>query len=312
VLSRRQLLATSAGLALAPRVAAAAHSDPTAGLVSPHFTVRDIRLTAGKPTERFTLLVPKISEKRPVPLVVLLHGLGETHDPEAGVYAWLRRYGLATAYNRLHAPPIEALGARHWTATALAKTNAELAERPFGGFAIACPYTPNVYRARSRRAALDRYADWISDVVVPRARVEANIIADSGHTSIDGCSLGGYVGLEVFLRKPEIFHAWGSVQGALGMHRIAGYVERLAAAIAKHGPRRIHLETSDRDAFRKDNERLSRALSKASIPHDFSLLRGPHNQPFLRDSGTIHMLMWHDRLYGRPQTHVPQGHPTEQ
>ncbi len=298
MLSRRRLLATSASAMLFPRSALSA-SPPPANLSSKHYAVRDITLDHSQPYNRFTLLVPTLSKTRPVPLLVLLHGLGETHDPRTGAYAWLERYGLARAYDRLHRPPVRALDdrARYWTSTKLSEINQQLAARPFRGFAIACPYTPNVYRAPSRQRILDRYADWISDAVVPRARSEANIIADAAHTSLDGCSLGGYVGLEVFLRKSSEFHAWGSVQGALGNHRIPGYIERLKAIVTPQSRHRLHLETSHADAFRGVNERFSRSLRAASLPHDFSLLRGPHNQPFLRDSGTLNMLLWHDRLY---------------
>ncbi|MFP6687439.1 MAG: hypothetical protein VB934_22160 [Polyangiaceae bacterium] len=298
MLSRRRLLATSASAMLFPRSALSASPRP-AKLSSKHYAVRDITLDHSQPWNRFTLLVPTLSKTRPVPLLVLLHGLGETHDPRTGAYAWLERYGLAMAYDRLHRPPVRALDdrARYWTNTKLSEINQQLAARPFRGFAIACPYTPNVYRAPSRQRILDRYADWISDAVVPRARSEANIIADAAHTSLDGCSLGGYVGLEVFLRKSSEFHAWGSVQGALGSHRIPGYIERLKAIVTPQSRHRLHLETSHADAFRGVNERFSRSLRAASLPHDFSLLRGPHNQPFLRDSGTLNMLLWHDRLY---------------
>ena len=41
-----------------------------------------------------------------VPLVIALHGLGESHDEELGVRAWLDLYGLKTSYTRLCRPPI--------------------------------------------------------------------------------------------------------------------------------------------------------------------------------------------------------------
>ena len=42
------------------------------------------------------------------PLVVLLHGLGETGDARTGAYAWWERYGLQSSYARLFDYPIAA------------------------------------------------------------------------------------------------------------------------------------------------------------------------------------------------------------
>ncbi len=234
-----------------------------------------------------------------MPLLVLLHGLGETHDQHIGARAWVDRYGLGTAYDRLRTPPVERLYKkyRYWTDERLAEVNASLKKTPLAGMAIACPYTPNVYKSPlGRKNVLDRYADWITETVIPRARKEANVLDTMKHTYLDGCSLGGYVGAEVFLRKPKQFCAWGTLQGALGAHRVQGYADRIAKIIEEHGPRHIHVETSTADAFRKVNQTFSKALKKKGVAHDFIMPPGPHNQRFLRDSGTIEMLLWHDRL----------------
>jgi enterochelin esterase-like enzyme len=142
---------------------------------------------------------------------------------------------------------------------------------------------------------LDEYAGWIVDTVIPRARREANIKSGAQHVYLDGCSLGGYVGIEVFVRKHQHFGAWGSVQGALGDHRIHGYAERFAEIVA-HEKKHFHVETSSGDTFRRVNEQFSKLLRDKGVKHDFVMPPGPHNQPFLRDSGTIEMLLWYDRL----------------
>lgn len=267
---------------------------------SKHYEVKEIVVGGDKRVgTRFTLLTPKHVGDAKVPLLVALHGLGETHDQRIGARAWLDRYGLGTAYDRLREPPIEPLAkmGRHWTKKRLDAVNAMLEDRPFAGIAIACPFTPNVYKSPlGRTAVLDRYADWITEVVVPRARKEGNVLDTMRHTYLDGCSLGGYVGIEVFLRKPEHFSAWGTVQGALGAHRVTSYADRLAKIIEDHGERKIHIETSTGDTFRKVNQTFRKALGERNVAHDFIMPPGPHNQPFLRDSGTIEMLLWHDRL----------------
>lgn len=281
---RRHFLAAAASIAALPGTAHASGR---------HYELRDIAVPGSRRVgRRFTLLAPKTTA--PVPLLVCLHGLGETHDERMGAFAWVERYGLGDAYDRLCSPPIKALG-KHWTEQGLAAANAKLQSRPFGGMAIACPYTPNVYKASSRTALLDDYANWLVDTVIPRARNEVATLAGPSHTGLDGCSLGGYVGIEVFLRKPETFGAWGSVQGALGAHRIERYAQGIEDVIATHGKRRLHLETSSADAFRKVNEQLAKKLRARHIEVDFTMPPGPHNQPFLRDSGSLEMLLWHDR-----------------
>ncbi len=292
MLSRRQLLATGLGAAAVGWPARTARADGV------HWTLKDIVLGGDtRVGTRFTMLVPKTDEK--VPLLVALHGLGETHDQKLGAYAWIDRYGLGSCYDRLCAPPVEreSKKARYWDDDRLAEVNRWLKTRPMRGIAVCCPYTPNVYKSPlGRDGVLDAYADWIAGEVLPRARQEANVYTDAEHTFLDGCSLGGYVGIEVFLRKPERFGAWGSVQGALGAHRVPGYAKRLAEVIATHGKRPIHIETSSGDAFREVNESLSSHLNKLGVDHVLRMPPGPHNQPFLRDSGTLEMLLWYDRL----------------
>ena len=75
-----------------------------------------------------------------------------------------------------------------------------------------------------------------------------------------------------------------------------GYAERIAAALARVGPRAIHLETSEGDPFREATVALADALSKRGVPRELAVLPGPHDQPWLREIGTIEMLRFHDAL----------------
>ncbi len=72
--------------------------------------------------------------------------------------------------------------------------------------------------AAQRGRGVRAYAAWIADVVVPRARKEAPVIADAAHTALDGVSLGGQVGVEVFVRRPEVFGVYGARAGGV-QHR---------------------------------------------------------------------------------------------
>lgn len=287
-LGRRSFLSTALAVLATKRAWGAA---PPGALGE--FDVRDLAVDDDR-AKRFTLFLPRhLAKDERVPLLVLLHGLAETVDPRMGVYAWTERYGLETSYARLRHPPIARTSTRgEWTDARLAEVNAMLTAQPLRGLAIACPYTPNI----GKPAELEAYARWITEVVIPRARAEGPLFTDAAHTTIDGCSLGGFLSLEVFLRRPEAFAAWGGVQSAIGEAGAAGYAERIKVALAKAGPRALHVETSTNDAFRKGNEGLSRALTERHVHHEFRMLPGPHDQPWLREAGTIEMLLWHDRL----------------
>jgi hypothetical protein len=295
-------LASAAALGVAEDAVAA--PDGLSSRAPPDLTVLDLTVEGDKKlAQRFTLFIPKhLASGERVPLLVLLHGLGETGDPTLGVFAWVERYGLGTAYARLRRPPIT----RTSRNTALlpdahiAELNATLAAHPFRGMAIACPFTPNIGKTPNPTAAFDAYAAWITEVVVPRARKEAPVFSDAAHTYLDGVSLGGYIGLEVFIRRPDAFGAWGGVQSAFNIGRLRVYADALAVAAAKaakggKAQRMIHIETSVADPFHDINLALSTELKKKGVPHDFVALPGPHDQPFLREAGTMEMLLWHAR-----------------
>ena len=107
-----------------------------------------------------------------LPLAVLLHGLGETTNERLGAYAWVEKYGLGSAWQRLKRAPIERTSTRgEWTDARLAEVNAELAARPFRGMALACPFMPNP----KSPADLDAYASWIEKSLVPRVRKETQV-----------------------------------------------------------------------------------------------------------------------------------------
>ena len=299
MLDRRRMLAgCAAGLAAAAWPWRRAHADAPRSGAPETCEVRDIAVEGDRALgRRFTLMVPKhLAPGEKVPLLVLLHGLGETGDERMGAFAWIERYGLGTAYDRLRRAPITRTGKRgDWTDARLAEVNAQLVAQPFRGLCIACPYTPNVNKQPNPAAAITGYGRWLAEVVLPRVRKEAPVHGDAAHTALDGCSMGGYLGLEVFLERPELFTAWGGVQSAFGVHRAAGYAERLSKLIAASGPRALHLLSSAGDPFRAANEALARELATRKVPHELRVLPGPHDQPWLREAGTIEMLHWHDR-----------------
>lgn len=247
--------------------------------------------------DRAVVLVPRhLAKGERAPLLIALHGLAETADPELGAYAWVRRYGIGAGYAHLRRPAtisVEGLG-KMATQARVDELQATLAATPFGGMVIACPYTPNLWRG-SPEAILDAYAKWLFEVLIPRLSAETPVLAGEAHRGIDGVSLGGYASLGVGTRAWGQLGAIGCVQAAVSRAEAPRWAEGFAKARASSGARRLHVLTSTGDAFREGNEALDRALTARGVPHEFRLAVGPHDQPFLRGPGSLEMLLWHDR-----------------
>src|SRR5258708_6374084 len=78
------------------------------------FEVLDWKLDGGADLARRALvLVPRgLGAAQRVPVLVLLHGLGETSSEALGIRAWIDRYGLLTSHARLARPPLDSQGSR--------------------------------------------------------------------------------------------------------------------------------------------------------------------------------------------------------
>ncbi len=251
---------------------------------------------AGGLVRRALALVPThLAPGARVGTLVLLHGLGEARQgPKAGAYAWLERYGLGQAYARLRRPPVASVLPRHDLTPARAgEINAELAGLPFRGLVLVCPAIPDVWAAGNVPATLEALAEFFAGPLLERvAREVPEARGAGGSVGLDGCSLGGFVALEAALRRPGPWASVGVVQPAVGAAQAVRYAEGLAAA----GPRRpVHVETSRGDPYLGASRRLADELSKRGVPCDLSISPGPHDQPFLRDVGSLEMLLWHDR-----------------
>jgi pimeloyl-ACP methyl ester carboxylesterase len=288
-MTRAELLRGAAALALGLVTRRAAAEDADAGALDDD--LRNLRLvdrTEGG--RRFVLVMPRWQNAdSPIPLVVFLHGLGETTNERLGAYAWVEKYGLGSAWQRLKRAPIERTSKRgEWTEARLAEVNSELAARPFRGFAMACPFMPNPKGA----ADLDDYAKWLEGTLIPSCRKEANVIADAKHTYLCGVSLGGYVSLEMLARLPTVFGAWAGVQTAIGTWAATGYADK----IARSAPIPMLLLTSTQDQWRSSSEALAAAFDAKKIVKTYRVIPGPHDQAWLREAGTIEALHWLDRI----------------
>jgi len=262
------------------------------------FDVRELRIdTDPGIAERALLLSPRdASPARRYPVLVLLHGLGETENETLGIHAWAGRYGLVSSDARLRSPPVSAPHPeRYLPAARRDRIDRELASLPYRGFVVACPFTPNVYKAPSTHAALDRYSAWIEHGLLPAVHAGGVTRTDVSNTAIDGCSLGGYMAFEVFLRLPHLFGSVGGIQIAVSDRYAALYPDKFRAVLDRVGPRRIHVESSVWDPSKGAHELMSKGFRRRSVPHDFDVLPGGHDQIFLREIGTLEMLLWQDR-----------------
>jgi enterochelin esterase-like enzyme len=266
---------------------------------------RELEVPKPGPFGRKCLLLrpSQVAEDVPLPLLVLLHGLGETSSEALGIRAWYDRYGLPQAYQRLLTPPVLRTlpRERYFSDARLDEINRELAQAPFQHLALVCPFTPNVFQKHPSAPFLDRYADYLEQALLPAVRAATPTLEPAGaaHTGLDGVSLGGYVAFEVFLRKPQVFGVVGCMQGAFGMALAEVYARRAAEVTAHYGPRAIHLTTSSYDPFRDATQRLATRLSEREVSATLTLAAGPHDQRFLRELGTLEMLLFQARTLHR-------------
>lgn len=293
-LSRRDLLLGSASLAFALTSATSRAATPASELLDIH----DLQLSGdARIARRSLVLTPKPLPKHPLPMLVLLHGLGETGNELLGIHAWGERYGLVSTYERLKRAPVTRTlpKARYLTDSRLKELNGSLERRPFQDLILVCPVTPNPYKLQPANQTLDRYADWLEETLLPTVRKRFPASPHPLHTGLDGCSLGGYVGIEVFLRKPLLFGSYGGVQSAYGVGQGQIYADRIAELIGRYGPRALHFESSSEDPYLEPTRALSKRLDEHGVPHVLREAPGPHNQPWLREIGTLEMLLWHSR-----------------
>lgn len=263
------------------------------------FDVRTLEIPGETLARRCRLLVPREGAK-PGRVLVLLHGLGETKSEALGLAAWGERYGLCEAHGRLLRPPVRRVldDAVYLTDARIEELERELQRNPYRGFAVACPFTPNVFRAGPTPAVLDRYAAWLVEGVLPELERELGV--KNPRLGLDGVSLGGYAALEVFLRRPEAFATVGALQAAIRSEMADAYATRFERAFAAHGRRPLRIATSSSDPGRAANEKLVERLAKKGISATLSVPPGPHDQRFLREAGTLELLLWHDRALPDP------------
>ncbi len=293
MIARRAFLA-----AVAAALAACERRSSTSGGDQPaprdpraEIDARTIALPAPFSSEaRFTTVAPRAAE--PLPILVALHGLGETRSPEAGARGWLDRYALDHALVRLARAPLEPLEPADYrglvTPARLAAVRADLAAKPFRGMVVVCPWVPADVGGAVPYAS---YASWLADAVLPRVRAETKTIAD--RVGIDGVSFGGIGAIRMGLARPDAFAAIGALQPAIREPD----ADALADAIeGGRAGRPFRLVTATDDVFRPAIEALHAKLDARAVEHAFLLTEGPHDYLWNQGPGAIEMLLWHDRV----------------
>lgn len=240
--------------------------------------------------KRATVLLPRpVREKLPV--LVALHGLGETTDPLTGANAWPKSYALDKAYQRLLEPPLHPEDFQNLvTSERLSEINESLAKRALGGVIVVCPYLP---KDIGGAFPMELYAQWLGERLLPRVRSELPAMSDVAATGIDGVSLGGWSALRIGMLRPDLFGVVGALQPAVIDQPMIEWAVQLLAQNLKGRPFRF--VTSTEDLYRYTLTELDKRLTAKSIAHEFLMTPGPHDYPWNKGPGSIEMVLWHDR-----------------
>jgi len=247
--------------------------------------------------KRATVLVPRpIPPGVRLPVLVALHGLGETTDSITGANAWPKSYALTRAYERLLAPPLEPEDFQGLvTSERLTEINDELRARELGGVIVVCPY---MSRDIGGALPIELYAEWLGQRLLPRVRSELPALDQTRATGIDGVSLGGWSAIRIAMARPDLFGVVGALQPAILDPQMIDWATQLLSQ--KLGARPFRFVTSTEDLYRFTLTELDKRLTAKNIPHEFAMTPGPHDYPWNKGPGSIEMLLWHDRtLRGR-------------
>ena len=255
------------------------------------------------PNDVVVSIPPGAGPERRLPVLVALHGRGESRKGNRrGARGWIDDYELERALDRLAKPPLGSGDFRGYVSRPrLDRINRELGAHPYEGLIVVCPYLPDVLRRGAAFERAEELAGFIVDVLLPRVYAETPAIGTPETTGIDGVSLGGRASLLVAAARPQAFGAVGALQAALDGSEVARVAQLTAKAFVQNPQLKLRLLTSGQDHFRRVNQRLSAALTKKGVRHQYISVVGTHSYRFNRGPGALEMLLFHDRtLRGMP------------
>jgi hypothetical protein len=244
------------------------------------------------------VVVPERAPDERFPVLIALHGRGETlRGPTRGARGWVDDYALPRATARLARPPLTEVDfERFIQPERLGLLNRELAQQPYRGLIVVCPYLPDVLSANDPFNGATPLAKFLVDELLPRIHAETPALGTPASTGIDGVSLGGRAALAVGLLRPESFGAVASLQAALDPQNANDLASRTLRARAKNPKLTLRLLTSDGDYYLGALTSIHANLLRANIEHDYVVVSGPHSYAFNRGPGVLEMLIYHDRV----------------
>ncbi len=221
------------------------------------------------------------------PVLVALHGRGEAgRGLSAGAHGWRDDYDIDVVRAALEAGKLSRADSKQMLSEArIAELRAALAQEPWRGLRLACPYCP------VPSGDWATFGRFVSGPLLERVGKPARRA-----TGIDGVSMGGRYALELGFGRAEVFGAVGALQPAIREGEADDFASRAEEARDTHGKQIIQLVTSTGDAFREATEALSAALKKRGVEHRLLLTDGPHDYIWNRGPGAIEMLMFHERV----------------
>jgi enterochelin esterase-like enzyme len=302
------LLARSTAAVDARAPTAPAVAVPTVPLAVPvptappmqHAAARELTWTFANgpfgPTE-VVISVPAVqTEAQRFPVLIAFHGRGESlKGRRRGARGWLDDYRLTRAVDRLQRPPLRTEDFEQFvTAPRLAELNQRLAEQPYQGLIVVCPFLPDVLKGNQAFSQAEPLARFVVEVLLPRVVKHTPAQAGASSVGIDGVSLGGRAALLVGLSRPRAFGVVGALQAAIDEKEIPRLVEMVSRARRDNPSLNLRLLTSDEDYFLDVNRQLSLALKLRGEAHQWNQVVGTHSYRFNRGPGAIEMLLFHD------------------
>lgn len=243
------------------------------------------------------VLLPERRSDQRFPVLVTMHGKGEAlKGPERGARGWVEDYGLGKVIERLARPPLTREDFFSLVTEArLDELNRALAEKPYRGLIVVCPYTPNALQGETLFESARALAELFKREVLPRVQRETPALGGAASTGIDGVSLGGRASYGVGLVAPEVFGVVAGLQAAFAVREAPTLVSMALAAKQQEHKQRFRLLTSRKDYYRTQDGRIARAFQEAGLSMRFDVVEGPHGYVFNRGPGAIEMLLFHDR-----------------
>ena len=153
----------------------------------------------------------------------------------------------------------------------------------FGDLIVVSPDAGNswyINYAENEEGQVNNWEDHIIEDVVGYVDANFRTIAQREGRAINGLSMGGYGGLTLGLRHPEMFVSIGSTSGALSYGRSAAARLRRAAEHPEAAPQRTPQRTPEEQAARE--ERLNSPDTTIGIEGFMSQTeRSPKGRPFV-------------------------------